>query len=144
MDAVAISSSSRARTDFARDTVGVELGTLGILQHNGRVELGQVDLPHGPATEVALGDFFVVQQLHLCMSRIADDLRVQLVHRRTAAFDGLQEDAAAVAQHTGDAVFGVVVAGAGQDGVDGSFVVFVDSAAHVKQSDQHGISLFGE
>jgi hypothetical protein len=81
--------------------------------------LGQVDLAHGPAAKAALGDFFVVQQHHVLVARVLLDVAIQLAHRHAPALDGLQEDAAAIAQDAGDAAGGVVLARLGQDGFDG-------------------------
>ena len=46
---------------------------------------------------------FVVQQHHVLVAGIALDVGEQLAHRHAPALDGLQEDAAAIAQDAGDA-----------------------------------------
>ena len=61
---------------------------------------------------------------------------------RTAAFDGLQKDAPAVAQHSGDATTGVVLARLRQDGFNGGGRG-IDRATGVQQTYQHGQCLPG-
>nr|GEU28581.1 hypothetical protein [Tanacetum cinerariifolium] len=92
---------------FAGQRVRAELGQRGIAQQGAGIELVQVDLAHGPAGVAPLADFLVVQQHHVGMARVAQDFRVQRVDLVAAAFEHLQVQAVAVAQHTGDPVFGV-------------------------------------
>ena len=54
-----------------RYRVGIKLRFFGILEQNRCVDAGHVDLAHGPAGKLALGNFLVVQQYHVFVTRIA-------------------------------------------------------------------------
>jgi hypothetical protein len=79
-----------------------------------------------------------VQQRHVGVALVRDDVVVERIDRFAPAFDGLQEDPAAVAQNTGDTVAQVVSTGGFQYRFNGFGAVLVDGAADVEQAYQHG------
>src|SRR5690606_35604035 len=87
--------------------------------------------------ETALADLLVVQQHHVLMARIGHDVAVQVVDSGAPALDGLQEDAATVAQHPGDAVGHIVLARGFKDAFD-DLDVLVDGTADIEQANEHG------
>ena len=76
------------------------------------------------------------------MASVFLDVSIQLAHSIATAFDGLQEDAAAVTKNTGDAAGRVELARLGQNGFDRLWAR-VHRTAGVKQAYQHGQSFFG-
>ena len=104
---------------MARYRIRVQYGKFGILQYHRGIEFGQIDLPHGPTAKTAFGNFFVVEQHHIGMALVADDLPIQVVDLVTTAFNGLQINAAAITKNACDAIGHIVFTGNSQDGVCG-------------------------
>ncbi len=77
-----------------------------------------------------------MQQHHVLVARILLDVPIQLADRIAAAFNGLQEDAPAVAEDAGDPTGGVELERLCEDGVDG-FGARIYRAAGVKQTNEN-------
>ena len=111
--------------------VWVQLRFFRIFQQNRGVDLCHIHLPHGPAAETTLADFFVLQKNHVFVATVSLDMTIQLADGVAAALYRLQKNAASVTQNASDAAGRVVLARLGQDGFNG-FGLGVDCAAGVK------------
>ena len=100
---VAISSSSSAIVAWPEQSNGLNGGSLAVLEQQRRIDLGEVDLAHGPAAEPPLADLLEAQDAHVLVAVVAHDRVVELADFVTAALEHLDEQVVAVAEDAGDA-----------------------------------------
>ena len=98
-------------------------------------------MAHGPATKSTLHDFLVVQDHHVFVSWVFDDMAIQSVHLVTATFNGLQINATTKTQDARDAICNVVLARGVQNRFSFLSRFGVHRAAHIQQTNEHDINL---
>lgn len=119
---------------FAGHRVRIQRGQIRKTQQDRDINLGQIDLAHGPAGVTTFVDLFVVQQHHIGVARIGDDLGVKPVDGIATAFEHLHIHSLAMAKNASDTFMRIMNMRLLHDVIQIATLIFTDGATGVQES----------